>query len=182
MSILLATQPIVDKIGRPTPGFRAKWQELSDGLSGLSAWGVIDDYTIPSAVVSRVVDVSAYDEIFVQFIDVTASASSQRGVQVSVDGGATYYTTSGDYTAYDNTGVGAGVQQFNAHSTGSTAARGGGVWVIGLRGTGPKVARVNASSGSSLFVASNNAVTHIRAVTNAGVSTMNAGRIITQAR
>jgi len=151
----------------------------ASGGSG-GTWSLIDDHTVGASEASHDVTVTAYDEVLVQFIDVTSAAANQRGVQVSTDGGSTFDTTSGNYVVYATAGTKSSLTQFNAHSTGSASARGGFVHIKGLRQTtGPKQALVGAADPDAVYLGSNAAITTVRCLTGAGASNMTGGRIIT---
>lgn len=166
----------VDQQGRITA---AASVAISGGGGGAGTWSVIADHTVGASEASFSVSVSSYDEVLVQFIDVTAASSSSRRIQVSTDGGATYYGTSGDYSFINSSGVKSATGAVSAHGTAATAARGGLIHLFGIRGTtAPKpILSSNTIDGpNGLFVASNAAITNVQANTSTG--NMTGGRII----
>lgn len=153
------------------------------GGGGGGTWTVIEDYTISGAIANHDVDVSAYDEVICHFIGVAASSSGSRGLRVSVDGGSTYYSTSGDYNYVGSTGVSNNNTQISPHSGGTTAARTCFIHAFSLRETiGPKIFSTgNATDGVlQMFAASTSPVTNIRYMTSAG--NLSSGRLVTLGR
>lgn len=133
--------------------------------SGGSGWSVIYSnaaLTNPTAFVD--IDVSAYNDVIVIGRNVTSVANSNRGVIVSVDGGATFYNTSGNYLALPNSGIeGSGYVFLNHGAAGVTAARSFGGILWGMRETGvPKLANNWATADNAIFVGSLSPITHIR--------------------
>lgn len=185
-------------VTRPGPGVDPNFESSTGSLINLSGsatiacvenknvgnWKLIEDFTISTAIANRDVDVSPYDEIMCIALNITAAASSVRGILLSTDGGATYRNTSGDYVTMTPAGVSANAIQVDLHVTASTAARGGIVHGRGLRqSSGPKAFHSpNTTNGQSvLFMQSNSPITNIRYYTS-GSGNMNAGRFITYGR
>lgn len=154
------TDLTVDAQGRITAaanGSGGGWQLLD--TSGSPTTG--STWTYSSAVASVVVTgLSAYDELLLVAQGVTVSSSGVRQIQVSVDGGSTFFTTSSDYLAVATNGAESGTTGFN-HGTASTAARG---LITHLRNTkGPvKAAIVTRDPQDVLFTGSTSDIDAIR--------------------
>lgn len=149
------------------------------GLALIDSWS----YAVDGAVAPVALDVSAYSIVLVVFQDVTGSASSWRGVQVSVDGGSSYYNTAGDYVDVGSTGTLANQRLFVAHGSNTTAARSGTVHLLGIDDNGSqKVMAPNSRGLVNLFKGSTSPITHIKygtydANTGAVSGTMNGGAV-----
>lgn len=168
----------VDEYGRVTAAANGS------GGGGGGTWSVVQDVTIAAPTNFVIGDVTAYDDVLINVIDVTTSGNGNRSFQVSTDGGATYYTTSGNYRWYGFTGVLTNNFCVSMHATGSTAARGGIGMIFGCRdSTHPKQWETpsNSDHGSGIFSAVNNPITHVRVGNAVGAAlsgTMNAGRVL----
>lgn len=109
------------------------------------------------------VDVTGYSEVLVTGRAVTSSASGYRTVQVSVDGGTTFYNTTGDYEAISDTGVASGNYIALSHNSRTTAARSFGGTIQGVSTAGIPKLMVNITPIlNRWFVASLAPITHIR--------------------
>lgn len=155
---------------------------------GGGAWALLNAYTLSTGTAPINIDVSSYDEVMVIGRNVTLASSGHRGVFLSVDGGSTYYNSTGDYVAINNTGGEVATYIAGNHETASSSARSFGAHIQGLRINGmPKYIRhINQSGYHRLFVASNSPVTHIRisavAASAGSYINMNAGSIYVMVR
>jgi hypothetical protein len=147
----------VDAKGRVTAAANG-----SGGSGG--AWTLINSYYLSVGTASIDIDVTSYDEIMIIGRNVTLASSGYRGVFLSVDGGSTYFNTSGDYAAISNTGTEIPTFVAGNHETASSAARDFGAHISALQVNGiPKyIDHINTSGAHRLFVASNSPVTHVR--------------------
>lgn len=183
---------------RPGPGVDPNFESSSGALLNLSGsatvacvanknsnnWQLIEDFTISSAIANRTVDVSAYDEVMAVCYNVVTSVSGFRGIRVSTDGGATYRSTSGDYVVMSPSGVPSNDTIVTFHTTSATAARGGVVELLGIRGNNaPKVMKSTNTTfnPSGLFLQSNNPITNIQYINSTG-GNFTSGRLITYGR
>lgn len=150
---------IVDAKGRIT--FAASG---AGGGGAGGGWSLIySNSTIPNPTTSIVVDVSSYSDVMVIGRGVTAAASGWRTVQVSVDGGNTFYHTSGDYEILASTGATSANVGGLSHSTATTSAASFGGIIYGLRTDGtPKFMAQAVGYDNRWFVASHSPITHIK--------------------
>jgi len=91
---------------------------------GGSGWTTIVSHnfaTTPQNTLAA--DVTGYSQILVVGTGLVHAASVRRGLQVSVDGGANYLNTNGDYSFSDGAGARSTTAYIPAHSTATTAAR-----------------------------------------------------------
>lgn len=122
----------------------------------------------------------SYNEVLFIARGVTTASSGVRQLQVSVDGGSTFYSASGDYKHLDNVGVENNGTAFN-HSTSSTAARTLVVQIKNMKGA-VKLAVCHSSTGiQSLFTASASDINALRFSNSAG-GNLTAGSAIVLAR
>jgi hypothetical protein len=128
-----------------------------------------------------VVGLAAYTDFVVVCRLVTASVSGNRALQVSVDNGASFYSTTGDYILVAAVGTETNATSMALHATASASAR---TFFAQLLGFGvpfsPKVSQ--ASSGEyRLFVASPLPVNAFRLLNTAG-GNLTAGSLFVYAR
>lgn len=137
------------------------------GPAGSAAWTVAANwsFTVDGAVGSVIADVTGMSEVFVECIEVGTTTTSQRCVQVSVDGGVTYFTAVGDYQDINIAGVGANNAAFFLHGTATTAIR-----TCAMRMVRPVTARLGrvgemiTRALMQVFRGSTSAITHVRVV------------------
>lgn len=163
----------VDQQGRITSASETTFAGSSSTWTVLASW----DFAIDGAVSQLVADVSAYSEVLVTFSLVSAATTGRRAVQVSTDGGTTYYNTLGDYVFVSSTGTESNDLRMAVHTTNATAARSG---TIQLHGTNLSLANKHAFTYPQLidwqFRASSSPITHVRAFSDGG-GNMTAGKI-----
>lgn len=141
------------------------------------------DQAVDGSAVTIECDVTNATEIFIDVQGLTNTNSVQRVVQVSVDGGTSWYTTSGNYNELDSGGTVANNAAFFLHSTATTSARSGKVHIINNRfGRSPVSAFVLNRSIASQFVASSTAINRVRVMGSAGATgtpagTFNGGKV-----
>ncbi len=154
-----------------------------DASGGGSTWVLVDQSGDPIEVedaswtwstnVTEVAFTGLDDasELLVYAHGVAVSVSGAAMVQVSTNGGSSYYTTSGDYLAIAQTGTAANTIGSTFWSTNSTAARYGTVTILNPTVVGPKFMPSFPSDSTPLriFVAElSNPINAIRVVGSAG--------------
>jgi hypothetical protein len=157
----------VDAKGRVTEALNGA---LANGGGG---WAILyANPALTNPTPSITVDVTGYNDVLVIGRRVTAAASGYRGVLLSVDGGTTFYNTSGNYEYIPANGAAAATFIVLNHSTSTSSARSFGGMIHGLRLPGtPKFAQNATDDLDRWFVASYDPVTHIRIAVVAGSGT-----------
>lgn len=147
----------------------------------MSSWTVAGSWTWSTNVTEvDFTGLGSYNEIMFVARGVTASASGVRILRVSVDGGSSYYSASGDYQGIGNDGADNASTGFS-HSTSSTAARTLVVHIVNTKGT-YKMADVHTTTSiRQLFVASSSDINAVRFTNSAG-GNLTAGTIMLLAR
>jgi hypothetical protein len=133
-----------------------------EGLGGGSTWGLAGSWTYSSDVANvDFTGLGSYNELLIIGRNLTASASGQRCFVVSVDGGSTFYTTSGNYVVVSEAGVVSNTTVFGIHDTANTGARTLVARVTNTKGD-VKACHSNFSSRDILFAASASDINAIR--------------------
>jgi hypothetical protein len=158
-------------IGRGSASGAGDVEEITVG-TGLSISGTtlnvsglveLDYYNFASGALStREVDVTGYKEITIVGYGLVHAASVQRVIQVSVDGGSTWFTTSGDYETVADTGIGTAGTAFIVHNTATASARNIALKILNNSGRIPVVADNATRQTQQQFVASATAINRIR--------------------
>lgn len=145
------------------------------------SWKLVGSWTFSSNVPTvDFTGLDGYNEILVVMRGITTSSSAFRAVWVSVDGGGTFYTSSGDYITVDAAGVEANTTSAGSHGTSTTLAR---TTVVQITNAASTVTMKRCYSNGfldRLFVASASPINAIRAGATAG--NMTAGTIQVFAR
>lgn len=142
-------------------------------------WQLVEARAMTTNANEDFTGLGVYQDLLVICSGITASVSGARQMLLSVDGGATYNNTSGDYVGVaadgtTSTGTGIGI-----HSTNATAARSGMRQLTGnVDGTIKMVHGANRTDafGATLFVASTAVVDAVR-ITNSGGGNLTGGTI-----
>lgn len=121
-----------------------------------------------------------YNELLVIARDLTDGTTGQRSLRVSVDGGSTFYSASGDYISVSKAGAASNTISFALHDTNSTAARTLVAQVRNMKGA-VKYCLSNHTPGDILFVASTSDINAIR-ITNSGGGNITGGTVRVFAR
>lgn len=101
--------------------------------------------------------------------DVTLSVSGILGVQLSVNNGSSFFTTSGDYISLNDAGVSTNQDQIRMYSTAATAARSAHKLILACNLSGvPKVDTPNEASRRHQFRGSTSPVDAVRVLASAG--------------
>jgi len=161
-----------------------------DATSGAAAWALAGTGQTATGVYDFAVDgakanidfagLGSFNELLVHARGLTDGTTGVRVLRVSVDGGATFFATAGDYVNVSTAGVESNTTGF-AHGTNSTAARTLIVHIRNMKGAA-KSAQLNNDVGpNTLFVASASDIDAIR-VTNTGGGNITAGTVRVYAR
>lgn len=143
-----------------------------------AGWVEIFDQTVTA---DTDVDVTGYTDILIIGLNLTTSASGVRQIALSVDGGATFYTTTGDYALFSDNGALTNTTGIIGHGTASSAARTIAGDILGINMSGiPKLSREIGAGRQRLFLASEDPITDIRLFSSAG--TISGGRLIVLGR
>ena len=121
------------------------------------------DFAVDGSASTIEADVTGASEVLIIGYLMTSTSSVQRAIQVSTDGGSTWYTTSGDYNEVAGAGTVASNTGFFPHTTATTAARSFTVNLLNV-GTGriPMVASMPTRSVTGQFIASSTAINRVR--------------------
>lgn len=133
------------------------------GGGGSSTWtNIYSNAAITNPTSNIDVDVSSYDEVLVSTRNITKASSAFGGVLVSVDGGSTFYNTTGNYVDVNTNGVETAIFIALGHFTSTNAARSWGGVISDIRSNSvPKP--MDAFPGNfRYFVGSYSPITHIR--------------------
>lgn len=138
------------------------------GSAGTGAWNYASDV---GEVIFTGLD--NYSEIMILFRQITKSGGGGVvSLTVSIDNGANFLTSSGDYVQVADTGVETNAALVNLHSTSATAARSGTMTIQAWRLTAPKVYNVTTRTsvtGTSGYIPTANALNALR-LFSAGVN------------
>lgn len=116
------------------------------------------------------VDVTGYQDIHIVGSDLVHAASVQRNIQVSVDGGSSWFTTSGDYADVSASGALTNNAALFGHNTSTTAARTIDIKINGNSGVNPVSCLVTTRLTQQVFKASATPINHIRLMGSSGGS------------
>ena len=140
------------------------------GGGGGGAWSLISSVNLATTPAPRVpfTGLSAYSELLLLGTDTTTSGSSFRGLNLSTDNGATYFTASGDYKRNSTSGAVSNQVQIDGISTPSNLARSFYILLTGVNVNGaPKTYRTT-SQLDGFFTGSLSPINAIRATTTVG--------------
>lgn len=151
---------------------------------GSSAWTLFNTTTIGAAVAQVDVTGISANEILIVTRNIVKSISGVTALRLSVDNGATFYSTSGDYILIPTSGVESNqAYACGFHSVGATAARSGVVHipVAGTTSAGKVINNPNINGEMRLFAASTSPINAIR-ILNASGGNLTSGTIYTFTR
>jgi hypothetical protein len=133
------------------------------GVSG-AAWTEAKfwNFAVDGAVSTVEANVTGAQEILIIARNVSSTSSVQRTVQVSIDGGVSWFTTSGDYNEVSTAGAETNNVGFFLHVTATTAARDGMAHIFNSNNRLPLVAHNITRGIQSQFVGSATAINRIR--------------------
>jgi hypothetical protein len=123
-------------------------------------------------------DLTGYADLLIVFSGVTASVAGWRVARVSVDAGASYFSTLGDYVSMDDNGVTSTETAAFGHSTSTTAARSGTIYMPGISQALPARPAFTPARTSKLthFVASSLPINKVQ-VLNPNGGNLTAGKV-----
>lgn len=137
----------------------------------------IADYDFSATPVSTYeVNVTGYKELVIVGYDLIHAAAVTRAIQVSVDGGTSWFTTSGNYIRHGANGGANSETSFLTHTTDSASARNFVMRVLDNSGQIPVPVILDTRAMSASFVGSATAINRIRLIGSvAGSGTPDAG-------
>lgn len=143
---------------------RKKPTKAAPSWTTVASW----DFSVDGAVATvESSNLLGYSEVMVEIADVSASASGQRCVQVSLDGGATWENGSNTYEEFGATGVIATNNTFYPMTTANAGARS---IVMSIQDIGsnksPKMANLINRGVAAAFIGSPNPITNVRVLNN----------------
>lgn len=156
-------------------------------LAGTSwaATGVWDQAVDGSQAQVTFIGLAGATDIIIMTAGTTKGTTGKERVQVSVDNGSTWFTTSGDYASYDSAGVSTNQTGFVLIDTNATAARSSSGIIRGasISGTPKDMEASSRGSGGRLFrfLASTSPINAVR-VNGDGGGNLTGGKIYCLAR
>lgn len=144
---------------------------FSSGNLTANGWVELLNYDFGSGAAStKEVDVTGYKEIHIIGSALVHAASIQRNIQVSVDGGSTWKTASGDYADVAATGVETNNAALFGHNTATTSARDFVIHIMDNDGRSPVNADMVTRQIQQIFKATSTAINRIRLMGSSGGS------------
>lgn len=124
-----APQITVDSKGRITGVINIPITGGGGGGGGGGCWELVTTRTIAAGTTTEdIINLGDYDDLLVVLENSTSSSSQARGMRVSIDNGATFLTTSGDYQSITTAGSVSNTSIMGATSA-TTVARGCFWWL-----------------------------------------------------
>lgn len=143
----------------------------------LSRWTLINSKVFAGDTTWDTIGLAGYNEVRILIKGGTLSSSGVYQARASIDNGATFLASSGDYLGISGTtGVETNAAQMQFWNTAATAARTGELLIEGINLTGPKWGRGMFFSVDSVglwCIPTANAITAVRVLPSAG--NMNGG-------
>lgn len=136
--------------------------------TGQTATGVYDFAVDGAKATIDFAGLASFNELLIIGRGLSWTVSGTRAVQVSVDNGASFYTTSGDYISVSSAGAESSTTVFANHSTASAAARTLIAHILNLKGVTKYCNQHNANEINRLFVASASDINAVRFTNTAG--------------
>lgn len=158
------------------------WEARTIGPGTIAPWQLISDTTLSSPVGSfEAKNLDGLTDVQALIVNGTKSVSGYFVVQVSTDNGASYFTSSANYTFIPATGAPAAAIGAGMHTTNATAARTG---LLQINKTGAGIFPILWSQNAGvayIFTGSTDEVNAIRIIPSNG-GNINTGRIVINAR
>ena len=149
----------------------------ANGSGGGSAWSLAGTGQTATGIYDAAVDgakanvdfvgLGSYNELLVILRGLTSVINGVRVLRVSVDNGATFYATSGDYVTISPAGVETNTTGY-AYSTSTNLARSFVVHIRNMKGKVKSGVVNNSASNDTLFIASASDINAIRVSGSAG--------------
>jgi hypothetical protein len=158
--------------------------DLGGGGGGGGTWAQagIWDHSVDGSVATFEVDVTGAEDILVELINVSTSASAIIGLQVSGDGGSTWITASYNDVAADGS---IGTKSLIGFHTGATTStRYGSILIPAAQLMGQWRQAICANRGGSTAIspALSVPINRVRVTTSVGGTTLENGKIIAYSR
>lgn len=146
----------------------------ASGGGGGGGYTLISAVNITSPTAYLDFNVSGYSEVVLLGISITTSSSGYRSVFASVDGGSSFYDTSGDYYTIASSGAATATTSWGSHGTSSSGTYTTTINMYGLNIDGTN--KLAVSNGfTRLFTASTLPVNALRIMSTSG--NMTGGRV-----
>lgn len=149
------------------------------GGGGSAAWALVGTGQTATGVYDFAVDgakanidfvgLSSYNELLIVLNELTTATSTVRYVRVSVDNGASFYGTVGDYVIMSTTGTKTNTDAMGFHNTSTTAGRSYATHILNTKGP-RKVTGAGVVTNQVWFVASTSDINAIRVVNSGGTN------------
>lgn len=157
------------------------WEEYNPAI-GSAQWTLVhyEEILAPVASIPVVLPAGVVD-VMILALDITLSGSGFRYIQLSTDGGATFYTSSGDYRFLDANGVATNNLAAFSHQSSTSAARTIGGQILDANGIdAPKQCMSILGVNPRIFVASNDPINALRLTSS--VANLTGGKFYVLAR
>jgi hypothetical protein len=113
-------------------------QEILD-LVPTSSWTVVESRAMTGNANEDFTNLGDYTEIVALIVAVTLSVSGRVNARVSIDNGANFLSSSGDYKSIDGAGASSDINAIYPYATNATAARNGRLHIYPWNATVPKI-------------------------------------------
>lgn len=144
--------------------------------AGQTATGIYDFAVDGAKANIDFTGLSSVTELLVILSDVTTAASGVRSLQVSVDNGSTFYSTTGNYSIISTAAVKTNTDAIGFHNTSATAARSMAVHILNMKGA-VKIALSGVASNQVYFTASASDINAIRILNIGGGGNITGGTV-----
>jgi hypothetical protein len=134
---------------------------ISAAAGGSAAWTTIASGSTGTVANIDFTNLGGYSDFLFLCRSVTASVSNVRTIHASVDNGATFFSTSGNYVQLNTNGTETATTALGFHTTASTAARSTSVLISGNIAGNPRWA-LSPGAAYVMFVASNSVINALR--------------------
>lgn len=148
---------------------------------GRAGFRVVATWTFSEAVATvPFVGLVGFDEFIVDTRAIQRAGSSRTTLQASIDNGSNYLTSSGSYENITASGVESALTDMVFHSTDTTAARGGQIWISCNQSGNYKMA-TRVGDGVRYRIVTNSPINALRLLTT-DAGNITAGSAVVYAR
>lgn len=144
-------------------------------LSSSVAWILISTATPTSGATVDFTGLANYSEILVLVLKITLSTNAEVNIQISIDNGSTWKTTSGDYVAVTGGGFETNVTSLRLYDTGAATARTGFLKINNFNvSNAPKVCHANFFASDNIgfrYISTLSPCNALRCLTTGGTFT-----------